>query len=365
MTDAMQTTNMFREFDSSIVAVNTQEELQRALQIAFRLSSSGLLAGYEDSYDNATKLGKKTQNMTEYVSVPTSEHVAEMVGKQGCKIKALREKTNTYIKTPLRGEEPVFVVTGRKEDVATARGIIQSAAEHFTQIRASRNRHAFLASQALNMGTGDACCPGTMTLQVRVPYGFVGLVVGRKGARIKRIQQQTHTYIVTPSKEKEPLFEITGLPENVEIAKEEIDAHITARTAPQPTSIADDFKNNGTEVASRPVEETAASKSVLRPNAPSFYPFAACQQPNRVLMITDRTQWFTNCFSAGTMNLSAWTPAIDIENSHSSGGTTGSASESPSESNFTQSQLKVEGAESKQSSILPRAASRRFRSTKL
>lgn len=31
----------------------------------------------------------------------------------GCKIKALRAKTNTYIKTPVRGEEPVFVVTGK------------------------------------------------------------------------------------------------------------------------------------------------------------------------------------------------------------------------------------------------------------
>jgi hypothetical protein len=30
----------------------------------------------------------------------------------------------------------------------------------------------------------------------------VGLVVGPKGATIKRIQQQTHTYIVTPSRDK-------------------------------------------------------------------------------------------------------------------------------------------------------------------
>lgn len=56
----------------------------------------------------------------------------------GCKIKALRAKTNTYIKTPVRGEEPVFVVTGRKEDVALAKREIMSAAEHFSQIRASR-----------------------------------------------------------------------------------------------------------------------------------------------------------------------------------------------------------------------------------
>ncbi|XP_010073299.1 PREDICTED: RNA-binding protein MEX3A-like, partial [Pterocles gutturalis] len=57
-----------------------------------------------------------------------------------CKIKALRAKTNTYIKTPVRGEEPVFMVTGRREDVAMARREIISAAEHFSMIRASRNK---------------------------------------------------------------------------------------------------------------------------------------------------------------------------------------------------------------------------------
>jgi KH domain len=35
----------------------------------------------------------------------------------------------------------------------------------------------------------------------------VGLVVGPKGATIKHIQQQTQTYIVTPSRDKEPVFE--------------------------------------------------------------------------------------------------------------------------------------------------------------
>lgn len=41
-----------------------------------------------------------------------------------------------------------------------------------------------------------------------------------------------------------------GLPENVEKAKEEIEAHIAMRTCAQQTSIDDDFKNNGTEVGS-------------------------------------------------------------------------------------------------------------------
>ena len=146
----------------------------------------------------------------------------------GCKIKALRAKTNTYIKTPVRGEEPVFVVTGRKEDVALAKREILSAADHFSQIRASRTKNNI--NSTLAFGQLVANQPGQTTTQVRVPYRVVGLVVGPKGATIKRIQQQTHTYIVTPSRDKEPVFEVTGLPENVDAARKEIEAHIALRT---------------------------------------------------------------------------------------------------------------------------------------
>ncbi|TDG39259.1 hypothetical protein AWZ03_014318, partial [Drosophila navojoa] len=188
---------------------------------------------------------KKSQNMTECVPVPSSEHVAEIVGRQGCKIKALRAKTNTYIKTPVRGEEPVFVVTGRKEDVNKAKREILSAADHFSLIRASRKpsiegSNSGISgsgkSGSLAMGivaraqSGPPCLPGQITIQVRVPYRVVGLVVGPKGATIKHIQQETQTYIVTPSREKEPIFEVTGLPENVETARKQIEAHIALRT---------------------------------------------------------------------------------------------------------------------------------------
>ncbi|XP_075211115.1 RNA-binding E3 ubiquitin-protein ligase MEX3C [Lycorma delicatula] len=168
--------------------------------------------------------------MTECVPVPSSEHVAEIVGRQGCKIKALRAKTNTYIKTPVRGEEPVFVVTGRKEDVAKAKREILSAAEHFSQIRASRKNNLSGGPGSLSPPGPPANVPGHVTIQVRVPYRVVGLVVGPKGATIKRIQHQTHTYIVTPSRDKEPVFDVTGLPESVEAAKREIEAHIAVRT---------------------------------------------------------------------------------------------------------------------------------------
>jgi hypothetical protein len=77
------------------------------------------------------------------------------------------------------------------------------------------------------------------TVQVKVPYKVVGLVVGPKGTTIKRIQQQTHTYIVTPSRDKDPVFEVTGLPENVAAAQKEIEAHIALRTAENSSEDAD------------------------------------------------------------------------------------------------------------------------------
>lgn len=152
-------------------------------------------------------------------------HLCYSVHFAGCKIKALRAKTNTYIKTPVRGEEPVFLITGRKEDVALARREIISAAEHFSMLRASRNK----LGVSFN-GSPPALLPGQTTIQVRVPYRVVGLVVGPKGSTIKRIQQQTCTYIVTPSRDRDPVFEITGSPGNAERAREEIEAHIASRT---------------------------------------------------------------------------------------------------------------------------------------
>jgi len=175
---------------------------------------------------------------------------------KGCKIKALRNKTNTYIKTPVRGEEPVFVVTGRQQDVDAARREIMSAAEHFTQIRASRRHHASKVPGSVtttrrrspspgrphnHRPAGSARSPGTAappttTLGVRVPMSMVGLVVGPKGATIKRIQADTGTYIVTPGRDRDPVFEVIGSPDAVEKARQHIDAYIETRLAAATTT---------------------------------------------------------------------------------------------------------------------------------
>jgi predicted RNA-binding protein YlqC (UPF0109 family) len=204
-------------------------------------------------------MGKKSQNMTECVPVPSSEHVAEIVGRQGCKIKALRTKTNTYIKTPVRGDQPLFIITGRKEDVYQAKKEILSAAEHFSQIRAARKQNSSSTSSNSSTSSGSntnlhynsLIYPSStlnnlqqITIQVRVPYRVVGLVVGPKGATIKRIQQTTNTYIVTPGRDKEPVFEIAGLPENVEAARIEIESHIAARTGQTSDIEENDFEKD-------------------------------------------------------------------------------------------------------------------------
>lgn len=71
--------------NSNVSNVNGLEE-QRALQLALELSMLGLMND-EDSHLNAAidaeaRL-KKSQNTTECVPVPSSEHVAEIVGRQG------------------------------------------------------------------------------------------------------------------------------------------------------------------------------------------------------------------------------------------------------------------------------------------
>ena len=57
---------------------------QRALQIALELSMLGLTSEDDSGANSFDDLrNKKSMNMTECVAVPSSEHVAEIVGRQG------------------------------------------------------------------------------------------------------------------------------------------------------------------------------------------------------------------------------------------------------------------------------------------
>lgn len=212
-----------------------QIEDERAFQLALELTMLCLNNKGDPEFDNNSESGatKKSQNTTECVPVESSSAVAEIVGKAGCRIKQLRAKTNTYIKTPQKNEPPNFVITGRAIDVELAKHEILSAAEHFSQIRLQRKNNingVSIGAAAGQPGSVISQVAGQTSIQVRVPNRFVGLVVGPKGATIKRIQQTTNTYIISPNKTQDPLFQIYGSPTDVEKAKREIEAHIALRT---------------------------------------------------------------------------------------------------------------------------------------
>jgi hypothetical protein len=148
----------------------------------------------------------------------------------GCKIKELRAKTNTYIKTPVRGEEPVFIVTGRKEDVARAEAEIKMQSQHFSEIRANRQQERSKTAKE-----------SKAAMIVRVPMNLVGLVVGLKGATIKKIQDDSDTYIQTPQRPSQqpllpstqckPDFTVRGSATACMRAEEMIRLHIETRTS--------------------------------------------------------------------------------------------------------------------------------------
>jgi len=161
----------------------------------------------------------KSNSVSERVAVPTSDHAAEIIGKNGCKIKELRRLTNTYIKSPVRNQETEFLVTGTPENVSLVKEYILQQAQHFTDLRKQPLLQSFKGISGQ-----------LVSLNVRVAKEFVGLVVGPKGKTIKKIQEDTHTHIVTPNYQKEPIFVVTGLQFDVERARDLMNQHIDQRT---------------------------------------------------------------------------------------------------------------------------------------
>ena len=136
--------------------------------------------------------------ITRAVAVPSSEHVAQIVGRAGFKIKQLRDSTKTYIKTPLRDDEPIFFVTGTPECVQTAVESIEKAAQHFTKIIEEKS---------------TTCAIGEISIPVEVPPKYVGSVVGSNGRVIRQIKEETRTRINTPKGGSSyPAFIVTGRP---------------------------------------------------------------------------------------------------------------------------------------------------------
>ena len=115
----------------------------------------------------------------------------------------------------------MFTICGYPGDVERAKRRIEEAADHFTKIRQGRENNSPITPQ---LG------PNAVVRHVRVPLKYVGLVVGPKGHNIKRIQSETDTFIMTPARDKEPIFEIRGAPDKVAEAENKLQMYIAMRT---------------------------------------------------------------------------------------------------------------------------------------
>ena len=158
---------------------------------------------------------------TQSVTVPSSDHVAKIIGRKGWRIKPLQAKAR--IRTPARGEPPIFIITGRPEDVGEVKRELITIASRITESIAFRKKKAMTFQS-------QSPTKERIRIDVRVPRRAVGLVIGRKGAMIKNIQELTNTLIVTPAKHhKKHCFIVSGKPEDVERARRKIDCCVAMR----------------------------------------------------------------------------------------------------------------------------------------
>ena len=105
-----------------------------------------------------------------------------------------------YIKIPIIYDLPIFLISGRPEDVAAAKFELEADAYQITQYRAKVRPHE------------------TVTQCVAVPSSeHVARIVGENGRNIKRLKERAKIKI--PARGEVPMFSITGRPEAVDAVK--------------------------------------------------------------------------------------------------------------------------------------------------
>lgn len=161
------------------------------------------------------------------VHVKTSSIAAEIIGKEGGKIKQIIDRTSTKILSPKKNEPPIFSITGYRDQVNDAEREILKLVVHFENLRNKEKKDNKLPD-------------GFVRRNVRVSGKHVGLIVGKNGKTIQRIKRLTHTEIKTPDKGTAPIFVIEGLACDVDRAGQLITDEVDKKTGPGPVHPVDD-----------------------------------------------------------------------------------------------------------------------------
>lgn len=132
---------------------------------------------------------------------------------------------------------------------------------------------------------------------VLVPKEAVGFIMGVKGASIKRIQELTKALIRSPYRNGPPIFEVSGLPEAVELAKGEINR------------LVDQWKQSQ---SSQSQSEASSSRDHQESAAPS----TSGQFGSTTMAPPGTTVKFTPKIDEGVMQVNNFTALKDIQTKH-------------------------------------------------
>lgn len=140
----------------------------------------------------------------EFYFVASNEHAAEVIGRNGWKIKAISMKTGTTIKCPTPFDPPIFSIIGLKCNVNAAKKMIKGWADNFDRMK-SKKRNIVMK-------------PGDTIDTIMVNSFDVPAIIGKRGKQVKKIAELARVSIVSPDVNKQSIFIISGREADVEMA---------------------------------------------------------------------------------------------------------------------------------------------------
>ena len=202
-------------------ALNLAQQLVQNL-IDERHQSQGTGGGFRerDDRDRMARYGGINPDGTESVEILVpNERVGLIIGRGGCTIKAIQQRTGTSVTIPQtpdpnHPEMRLITIRGTMEAKEAARFEIQSMVNEEPGQR-----------QSFGMASGQ-------TIYMQVPNDRVGVIIGKRGETIKGIQDRHAVRIQIPqvpdpgSNPPVRTISIQGPPQNLAGAKEEVDAVI-------------------------------------------------------------------------------------------------------------------------------------------
>ncbi|ORZ35101.1 hypothetical protein BCR44DRAFT_1382812, partial [Catenaria anguillulae PL171] len=139
----------------------------------------------------------------------TTKEAGVVIGKQGANIKSIREDSNARINISEH-------VQGVHERILSITGAIEEVAKAYAQV--SRNLNA----GDLRTATPDAVEATPLTIRFLIPNSRMGSVIGKGGARIKEIQDESNARLAaqpTPlPNSHDRILEMIGVPDAIHIA---------------------------------------------------------------------------------------------------------------------------------------------------